>query len=211
MHSADNEWLSLSEAARLLGVHPSTVRSWADQGRLSAHRTRGGHRRFKKTEIELCMVSQQNNDQDALAEIMQGALRRTRIHISEGHLEAETWYQKLDQEAREQYRQSGRYLLQGLMMALVSSQKDISSEARSLGYEYASRGKRCGLTCTEATHAFLFFRRVLLDAMFAVYESAAVRSPHAWAEMFRKINTFTDQILTTLLETYESYSRNNNR
>ena len=38
------------------------------------------------------------------------------------------------------------------------------AEARSLGYEYASRGNRYGLTTIEATHAFLFFRTALVDA-----------------------------------------------
>ena len=53
-----NEWLNLSEAAEILGVHPSTVRLWADQGRLPVHRTQGGHRRFKRQEVELWTQSQ---------------------------------------------------------------------------------------------------------------------------------------------------------
>jgi excisionase family DNA binding protein len=31
------DWLSLSEIATELGVHPSTVRNWADQGDLPVH------------------------------------------------------------------------------------------------------------------------------------------------------------------------------
>ena len=53
------EWLSLSEIAELLGVHPSTVRSWSDQGRMPVHRTQGGHRRYRRSEIELWMQSRQ--------------------------------------------------------------------------------------------------------------------------------------------------------
>lgn len=39
--------LSVSAAARLLGVSPSSLRAWAAAGRVPHHRTRGGHRRFE--------------------------------------------------------------------------------------------------------------------------------------------------------------------
>jgi excisionase family DNA binding protein len=201
------EWLNLSEVSNLLGVHPSTVRTWSDHGHLPVHRTQGGHRRFRRGEVELWMQSRRADASDEGSLVVQNALRRTRMQISEGRLESETWYQKLDEDARSQYRHSGRYLLQGLL-GYLSSQGDLAeAEARAIGYEYASRGWRYGLNCAEATHAFLFFRKVLLDSMLAVYESAAVSSPQAWSDMFRKINAFTDQIQLTLLETYEAYQR----
>jgi hypothetical protein len=76
-----------------------------------------------------------------------------------------------------------------------------------LGYEYASRGWRYGLTAAEATRAFMFFRNMLLESLLVVSASAAVHSPIAWKEMLRKITDFTDQIQITLLETYDGYQR----
>jgi excisionase family DNA binding protein len=205
------EWLSLSEVAEVLGVHPSTVRSWADNGRLPVHRTAGGHRRFRRAEVDLCMQSQTADHSMEVDQVVKSALRITRIQIGEGRLEAEAWYHKLDEEARFQYRQSGRELLQGLIVHLASPGSDPKTEARALGYEYASRGNRRGLSCAEATHAFLFFRNLLFESMLTVYESAAVQSPKVWSDMLRKLQSFTDQILITLLETYEGYQRSNNR
>ncbi len=204
----DDQWLSLSEVAELVGVHPSTIRTWADQGRLPVHRTQGGHRRFRRSEVELCMRSQRINSPGEIGTMIQSALKRTRMQIGEGRLEAEEWYHKLNSEARDQYRESGRALLQGLISSLTNDEPENIAEARALGYEYASRGMRCGLTCAEATHAFLFFRSLLLDSMLSVYESAAIRSADLWGNMFRRTNHFTDQILITLLETYETYKRN---
>lgn len=201
------EWLSLSKAAMLLGVHPGTVRAWSDQGRLPVHRTEGGHRRYRRSEIELWLRMQNAEGLDA-GMVMQTALRRTRFEIGEGRLAAEGWYQKLDTEAREQYARSGRSLLQGLLGYLASNNDSADAEARSLGYEYASRGQRYGLSNAEAVHAFLFFRNLLLEALLNVYETAGVRSPQAWGEMLRKVHTFTDRILTTLVETYDAYPRN---
>jgi excisionase family DNA binding protein len=202
------EWLSLSKAAELLGVHPGTVRIWSDQGVLPVHRTQGGHRRYKRDEVELWMQSQRDTGQSGLDLVVQTALRNTRFQISEGRLSEEGWYNKLDEEAREQYRQSGRGLVQGLIGYLGSNGKVAEAEARALGYEYAARARRYELSMIEATSAFLFFRNVLVETMLAVYEAASVRSPNAWSELLRKVNAFTDRILTTLLETYDAYNRN---
>lgn len=202
-----DEWMSLSEIAEVLGVHPSTVRNWTDQGRMPVHRTKGGHRRFKRSEVDLWLQSQQVSVPSEASLVIQHALKRTRIQISEGHLEAENWYQKLDQDARVKYRQSGRHLMQGLFAYLSTDGDDADAEARSLGYEYATRGRRYGLSISDATQAFLFFRNTLLDALLGVYESAVVRSPLVLSSMFRRINAFTDRILITLMETYQAFDR----
>ena len=206
-----NEWLSLSDVAELLGIHPSTVRVWSDKGVLPVHRTQGGHRRYLRSELDLWMQSQRAGGTNEAHLVVHNALKNTRFQISEGRLAAEAWYSKLDDEAREQYRKSGRTLLDGLFSFLASDGKTATAEAQALGYEYASRGRRYGLSAAEAVHAFLFFRNVLMDSMLLVYEAASVQSPTAWSGMFRKINEFTDQILVTLLETYEAYERGNNR
>lgn len=40
-----------SEAARLLGVATSTLRRWAEEGKLHSGTTIGGHRRYRESEI----------------------------------------------------------------------------------------------------------------------------------------------------------------
>lgn len=205
------DWLSLSEVAGILGVHPSTVRSWADQGKLPVHRTQGGHRRFRRGEVDLLVASETAGSISEMGEVMQNALRQTRLHVLDGDLTGQPWYQKLDEDSRDQYRRGGRSLLQGLMTYLGSDEKEGRSEARAIGYEYASIGKRCGLNTAEAVFAFLFFRNLLMDAMLAVYESASIRSSQAWGDMFRKVSAYTDQVLVTLLETYDAFNRSSNR
>ena len=201
------DWLSLSEVAGRLGVHPSTVRSWSDQGHLPVHRTQGGHRRFRRGDVDLWIQTHREDGLDEGHLVVQAALKNIRVKVSEGTLESEGWYEKLDDEARVQYRHSGRALLQGLLESLAQNGEYNDSEARSLGFEYASRGWRRGLTAAEASRAFLFFRNTLLDAMLTVYEESSIQIPKAWSDTFRKIFRFTDQIQITLLETYEAYQR----
>lgn len=198
----DDDWLSLSEAAELLGVHPGTVRNWSNQGVIPFHRTRGGHRRYKRAEIELWKQSQSVLTASEVEGMMQSALRNTRLQISEGILLHQSWYNKLDDEAKEQYRLSGRLLLQGLSRFLSALEEEGKQQAQRIGSEYALRARRYGLSLVEAAQAFFFFRNNLIDSMLKVYESSAVRSPHAWSEMFRRINAYTDQIMTALLEVY---------
>ncbi|MFC1936283.1 helix-turn-helix domain-containing protein [Chloroflexota bacterium] len=200
-------WLSLSEVAEILGVHPSTVRNWADQGLLPVHRTQGGHRRFRRDEVDLWVQSQRVNNGEEANGMFRNALGYARIQIIEGHLEGQSWYSKLDDAARNTYRRSGRSLMQGLMKYQTLEQEDADKEARALGVDYASLGRRYGMTVLEAVQAFLFFRNVLVDAALHVYEKAAIQSPRAWADMYRKFNGFTDQILIALIETYEAFQR----
>jgi excisionase family DNA binding protein len=203
------QWLSLSDVAELLGVHPSTVRNWSNAGMLPVHRTQGGHRRYLQSEVNLWMQSQRADGPADVHLVVQNVLRSTRFQVSEGRLKAEAWYNKLDEDARELYRASGRGLLQGLISYMTASGEAAQSEAEALGYEYASRGRRYELNSVEAMHAFLFFRNLLIESMLSVYEAAAVRSPYAWSDMFRKVTEFTDQILVTLLETYDAYQKVN--
>lgn len=208
MFSEKDEWLSLSQAAALLGVHPGTVRLWSDQGRLPVHRTQGRHRRFRRSEVELWASAAKQPHLPGPENIVQFVLSRIRFKITEGQLEAEPWYRQLDESAREQYRRSGRTLVQGLANSLAAQGRDAIAEADSLGYDYASLGRRYGLDNVEAARAFLFFRSALMESMIAVYEETRVPAGPAWSEMLTRTLTFTDQILTTLLETYRALEGN---
>jgi excisionase family DNA binding protein len=197
-------WLKLTEAARLLGVHPSTVRLWSDKGILPTHRTSGGHRRYLKSEIELWQNTTREAPELQPASAMQSAIGQVRMQIADGRLEAEVWYQKLDEPARSQYRASGMTLVRGLMNYMSGGDSEAASEAYALGYEYASRARRCGLNAVDATRAFLFFRNTLLEAMISAYDGAHVPPGLAWGKMLNKMHNFTDLILINLLQTYQA-------
>ncbi|MBI3738563.1 MAG: helix-turn-helix domain-containing protein [Chloroflexi bacterium] len=205
----EDQWLSLHEAAELLGVHPSTVRAWSNKGILPVHRTQGGHRRYRRSEVLLWADTMRGQQAIEPVSVIQAAVRNIRMQISEGRLEAEAWYQKLDEDARAQYRQSARSLFQGLINYLSSDGDEASSEAHSIGYEYASRARRFGLNSVDAARAFLFFRDALLQSVIQVYQEANVPSGQAWGDLLRKVNAFTDMILLNLLETYRAMEHAN--
>jgi len=44
-------WLTITKAATALGVSSGTIRKYADRGILKCYRLDGGHRRFKREDI----------------------------------------------------------------------------------------------------------------------------------------------------------------
>ena len=49
---AEPEWLTLGQAAKYLGVAQSTIRKWSDQQRIPAFYTPGGHRRYRRSDLD---------------------------------------------------------------------------------------------------------------------------------------------------------------
>lgn len=205
-----DEWLSLRGAAEVLGVHPSTVRLWSDKGLLPVHKTQGGHRRYKRGEILLWAESNEKSKEEALEPegMMQEVIKNVRMQISEGRLQEESWYQKLDEDARAQYRMSSRSLFQGLMIYVATNGREADSEAYAIGYEYASRARRYSLSYVDAAKAFLFFRETLVASVIKVYTEANVPARRA-TEMYARMHTFTDDVLISLLETYRKLENAN--
>jgi putative resolvase len=62
---ADQQWLTLGEAARYLGVAQSTIRRWADEGRVRAFYTPGRHRRFRLADLDELVASSARRHRDA--------------------------------------------------------------------------------------------------------------------------------------------------
>jgi excisionase family DNA binding protein len=205
-----DEWLSLSDAARLLGVHPSTIRLWSDKGAIPVHKTQGGHRRYKRGEILLWAESNSKSRNETLEPegMMNEVVKNVRMQISEGRLQEESWYQKLDEDARVQYRMSARSLFQGLMNYMATNGEEAATEAYAIGYEYASRARRYQLSYVDAAKAFLFFRDTLIESFIKVYTEAHVPTKQA-TDMYTKMHTFTDEILISLLETYSKLENAN--
>lgn len=64
-----SEMLTIREVARLLHVHPNTLRRWSSNGRIRAYRiTPRGDRRFKREEI-VRFLAESNGEGDDEQEV----------------------------------------------------------------------------------------------------------------------------------------------
>jgi excisionase family DNA binding protein len=61
------EWVTLGQAAAFLGAAQSTVRKWADAGLLPTFYTPGGHRRFRRSDLEAFLAGPRTGPQGAQA------------------------------------------------------------------------------------------------------------------------------------------------
>ena len=50
--TTEPDWLTLGQAAKYLGVAQSTIRKWSDVGRVPAFYTPGGHRRYRRGDLD---------------------------------------------------------------------------------------------------------------------------------------------------------------
>src|SRR4249920_2251681 len=55
--AGEPDWLTLGQAAKYLGVAQSTIRRWSDEGRVPAFYTPGGHRRYRRSDLDRFLES----------------------------------------------------------------------------------------------------------------------------------------------------------
>lgn len=193
-----DDWMNLSETAEVLGVHPSTVRAWADRGDLPSQRTAGGHRRFRRSEIE-ARATQLDRGHKAEAQlVVQAMVGRARMQLADGALNEEAWYRQLDDNARQALRSIGYRLLQLVQSALVGTTPE-ADLVEAIGRDYARLGHEGGLSLTDTVQAYLYFRSLVAEALFDMGLATGAQSTADWTGMHRRAMTVTDDVLLSLV------------
>ncbi|MBP7997878.1 MAG: helix-turn-helix domain-containing protein [Chloroflexi bacterium] len=197
-----NDLLNLSEAAELLGVHPATVRAWADRGEIPMHKTAGGHRRFRRDELPIKAAATTRSQQTGIQLVVQNTVGRARLELTEGRLAEEGWYQQLDAAARQQLRHLAHHLLHLVTQYLNSDDPLTLTEARQVGVAYEQLGRACGLSLTDTVRAYLFFREFLSQTIYDMIEATGPQSPTDWGFIQRQVTTFTNEVLLALIDSH---------
>src|SRR5438067_11747269 len=199
------EWLSLRQVADMLGMHPATVRLWADRNELPSRRTNGGHRRFRRADIEARLHQEADPKYHPAAQILvQSILGRVRFAFTDGTLKALPWYQYFDDSALEAYRSLGRRVLELLLRALNdgASAEELRAEAVLLGAEYGSVTRDSHVPVADAVRAFLYFRSLIDESVIQLAEVQGMRDhlDIPWAESLYQIQALTNELLPALIE-----------
>jgi excisionase family DNA binding protein len=206
---AGEEWLSLREAAELLGMHPATVRLWADRHELPSRRTSGGHRRFRRADIEARLRQEAEPKPDPSAQVLiQSLLGRVRLAFTDGTLSTLPWYQHFDETVRDAYRHLGRRLLDLLRRALSheTDKETLQREAMELGTEYGTITSRSHVSVADAVRAFLYFHTLVDEGILQLAEVRGAREQDIpWVESLYQVQAITNEILPALIEAAHSF------
>ncbi len=204
MNNDTSEWVSLREAADILGVHPATVRNWADKGELPSRRTPGGHRRFRRSDLLRHAETQGEIQPSEIRVILQSALGHARMQVGGGTLTSLPWYEAMSDPTRTHMREQGRAVLEELRHYLAENAPESGlATAITLGKDYARMLVDDGLTLPQAVRGFFYFSDFVIDSVLTWSELTPPRSTSEWSTMLRQINTFIHAMLLSIIEYYE--------
>ena len=161
--SRDPDWISLSEASRVLGVSAATLRRWSDSGRLTVYTTPGGHRRFSRNALERLLPA----DRTRRPSIGGGGLTPSRIartYRRAGRAVAPElpWVLTLTDEQRVLFRERGHVLASSLLEYLDATRPESAEhhldEASESAAEYGRIAASLHLSLSQTVEGFLRFR-----------------------------------------------------
>ena len=197
---AEERWLSLGRASQILGVNETTLRQWANSGRLRSFRTPGGHRRFSRDDIHGLLSSAGPASPDGWP---QEAVARMRRQLQRRKGQPQDWAAQFDDEGKARMRVLGRRLV-SLAADYVSQKRrrgEMEEDACYLGLEYGRELAGVNVRLRDAIAAFSFFRGSLHDAMNKGLSGQGLA--HNGSDLWNEVIALEDTVLLGIAEAYE--------
>jgi excisionase family DNA binding protein len=177
------ERLALGEASRLLGVDPDTLRRWADEGRVPAFTTPGGHRRFERRALERLIAARRTGPGGGLAglgatqdRLSAAYRRRYGERHGGGTPDPRT---TVPASERETYRDLGRRLVDAMVRHLdetgpgrALAEREAVDLAAHLGERLASHG----VALADGVSMFVSARRPFLAELSVIARRRGVEA-----------------------------------
>ncbi len=201
-HPESEQWIDLAEAAKILGVHFTTLRRWADTGKIPHIRTPGGRRRFSRSELENFL---RHLDQASSTATRASALAKASTQIQTAPSERSAWTGMMDDEQRRQMRSSGQRLLALLMQYNCRADQGESflDECRQMGQEYGRICFQAHMSMVDTINAFQFFRRSVLESVHETSFLNGENDPES-QRIFQRTIHFLDTFLLEIVTSYTS-------
>lgn len=202
------ERLALGEASRLLGVDPDTLRRWADEGRVPAFTTPGGHRRFERRALERLIAARRTGPAGGLAGLgaspdrLSAAYRR---RYGEHHNLAPDPRATVPASEYESFREIGRKLVDALVRHLdetgpgrTLAEGDAVDLAAHLGELLAVHG----VPLADGVAMFVSARRPFLAELSVIARRRGVEGTRI-SEVYDSSTGLLDRLLLAFVAAHE--------
>jgi excisionase family DNA binding protein len=206
--SAAERPLSLGPASRLLGVDPDTLRRWADEGRIEAFTTAGGHRRFHRTTVERILEARRHDATAKLASLgaTEGRLSRAYRRGYQSSSAVGDVRDAIPEVDRDAFRDGGRALV-GAMLAHLDAPDDAARDqaqdsALALTEDLARRLATAGIPLGEAVSLFVAARRPFLTELGVIARRRSL-DPDRLAAIYDSSSGLLDRLLLRLVAAHQ--------
>ena len=200
---ATGAWLSLGPASALLGIDPDTLRRWADEGRVPAWTTPGGHRRFDADALQRLVESRRSATRMPLTSLGASPERLTRVYRR--HYAAD---ERAEVAEREAYRRAGRRLITTLVAYLDADPGDVrrhrrlEAKAGAVVEDQARRLAASGTTLRDAVTRFVGARQPFVAELAAIGRRRSL-DPNRLAELYSDAWQLLDRLLLRFIDAHQ--------
>lgn len=188
----------------MLGVDPDTLRRWADEGRVPAFTTPGGHRRFERRALERLVAQRRTGPANGLAGLgaspdrLSAAYRR---RYGNGHGLAPDPRTYVPDDERETFRQFGRRLVDALVRHLDEAgpaRAAAERDAIELAAELGERLALGGVPLNDAVTMFIAARRPFLAELSLVARRSGVEAARV-GQLYDTSTSLLDRLLLSFV------------
>ena len=204
--------LSLGPASRLLGVDPDTLRRWADEGRIEAFLTAGGHRRFNRGTVERILEARRHDATIRLATLGATTDRLSRAY-RRGYSSASDVGEVRDAVPvtdRDAFRDGGRALVGALLAHLDATNDPARAAAEraaiSATDDLARRLAAAAIPLADAVSLFVAARRPFLTELGVIARRRSL-DPDRLATIYDGSSALLDRLLLRLVAAHQEVTR----
>lgn len=206
------ERLALGAASRLLGVDPDTLRRWADEGRVPAFTTPGGHRRFERSALERLVEARRAGPDGGLAPLGADPARLSaayRRRYAEEHGLVPDPRARVPASDRQTFRETGRQLVDALVRHLNETGPEralAERDAIDLAARLGERLAHYGVPLPDGVSMFVSARRPFLEELSVVARRRGVEASRV-GDLYDAATWLLDRLLLAFVAGHDAASR----
>jgi excisionase family DNA binding protein len=189
-------------------VDPDTLRRWADEGRIEAFTTAGGHRRFERATLERILQARRHDATIRLATLGATTDRLSRAYrrgYSNG-ASAGGIRDAVPSGDREAFRDDGRALVAALVAHLDADDdagRDVAEQdAVAVTDALAGRVAAAGIPLGDAVSLFVAARRPFFEELGAIARRRSM-DPDRLSVIYDRSSGLLDRLLLRLVATHQ--------